>query len=195
MYRILTVFAMLALSACMDTTASNSFRDMSVTPESANLGPNDVLPYGEVAQACGVKQSTLGSPIAQFPESPAKYKIYDTNPSASGLRTIYVTGFADGCPRQFTASLVVFGSPETYEEIRYGPASKTVPITGIDQAYEQLKAEVCNVPAGTPCGASMTKMSKEAVFLTVYKNFGGSQGWMDMLIHGGKVIAIDHRRG
>ncbi len=195
MYKFGAVLGMLALSACMGPPTANGFRDMSVSVERSSTVPSGPLPYGEISQACGVSRSALGRKITQFPENSGKYQIYDTKPGSSGLRTFYVTGFSDGCARQFSASLAVFGSIKTYENIRYSPAGKTIPFSTTDQAYEKLKGQLCKVPAGKPCGANLNKISENTVFLTVYKNFGANKGWTDVLIHGGKVIAFDHKRG
>ena len=61
-------------------------------------------------------------------------------PARPARRSYYLTGFKDGCARQFTAALVLFGSPESYEQIHYGPAGKSQPKAETDAAYEQVKS-------------------------------------------------------
>lgn len=60
-------------------------------------------------------------------------------------RTFYVTGFKDNCPRQFTAVLALFGSPQIHDQLRYGKPSKLDPYSTTDKAYEKMKSPVCKV--------------------------------------------------
>ncbi len=108
------------------------------------------LPFGEVRVACGVKGKALGTEVARYPSKGAgKWRLYDSDTSNSGPRTHYVTGFKDGCPRQVTAALGVFGGAVMHETLRYGSGRRTYSAT--DTAYEALKAPTCGTGPGTPC--------------------------------------------
>jgi len=94
------------------------------------------LPYGEVASVCDAKgQEDLGRRLGKAPASDRGYTLYNSSPDTTGPRTFYITGFKDRCPRQFTAALALFGSPEVHEQLRYGRASKQYPYSTADKAY------------------------------------------------------------
>jgi hypothetical protein len=147
----------------------------------AAAAPGVVLPFGEVATACG---AALGAPTEEL----AGYAIHDTAPGATAPRTHYVSGFADGCPRQVTAALAVLGDPLTHETARYGGSGR--PYGPVDDAYEAIKDRVCGVRAGQPCGAAMDRLAADTAFLTLYPEFGG-EAYADILFHGGEVVAAD----
>lgn len=143
-----------------------------------------VLPFGTMATACGTPDAALGRAI----EAAGPYVIHDTAPGSTAPRTHYVTGFADGCPRQVTAALAMFGDPATHEMLRYGPSPG--PYGAVDRAYEAIKAQVCRVASGQPCGARIEALAADTTFLTVYPVFGGEEH-VDLLFHGGEVVAVD----
>ena len=95
-----------------------------------------LCPMGEVASVCDAKgQEDLGRRLGKAPASGRGYKLYNSSPDTTGPRTFYITGFKDRCPRQFTAALALFGSPEVHEQLRYGRASKLYPYSTADKAY------------------------------------------------------------
>jgi hypothetical protein len=95
-----------------------------------------LCPMGEVASVCDAKgQEDLGRRLGKAPASGRGYKLYISSPDTTGPRTFYITGFKDRCPRQFTAALALFGSPEVHEQLRYGRASKLYPYSTADKAY------------------------------------------------------------
>ncbi len=153
-----------------------------LTPAAA--APGAALPFGEVATACGTREAALGTRIEEL----AGYAIHDTAPGSTAPRTHFVTGFSDGCPRQVTAALAVFGDPLTHETSRYRTSSR--PYGPVDDAYEALKARVCGVPAGQPCGAAMGRLAADTAFLSLYPEFGG-EAYSDVLFHAGEVVAAD----
>lgn len=153
-------------------------------PVLAAAAPGAVLPFGEVATACGTRGATLGTPIEEL----AGYAIHDTAPGSTAPRTHFVTGFSDGCPRQVTAALAVFGDPLTHETSRYRTSGR--PYGPVDEAYEAIKGRVCGVRAGQPCGAAMERLAADTAFLTLYPEFGG-EAYADVLFHGGEVVAAD----
>ncbi len=198
--------SLVGLTACMQSPSSNSFaaagdngsgfyrhraKIADATPMIAS--PGQKLDYGNLAKACDVPARAMGTEIARFPETRAKYRLYDTKPGASTPRTFYITGFADRCARQFTGSLAMFGDLEMYETLRYGAAGKTLPISATDRAYEQLKTRVCRVPNNSPCGDKIGKLERNTTFLSVYERFGGNKKWMDILLHKGAVVAVDRK--
>ena len=153
---------------------------------------DETVPMGKMARLCGAPINKFAKEVAQHPETGrAKYKLYDSKPSSTGPRNWYVTGFDDGCARQFTASLAVFGSVEMHEQLRYGLPSKIQPYTAADAEYEKVKRKVCGVGKGTPCGSSLPKLDRMAVFLTIYPNYTGSSSWTNALLYDGDVAAID----
>ena len=149
-----------------------------------DAAPGALLPPGQVARACDVRGAALGTPI----EAAAGYVVHDTAPGSTAPRTHYVTGFSDGCPRQVTAALAVLGDPLTHETYRY--ESLTGPYGEVDRAYEEVKASVCGVGAGEPCGAAMERLSANTAFLSTYPVFGGPD-FADVLFHAGEVVAAD----
>lgn len=151
----------------------------------------EVLPYGEIARACYAKGKKLGQEVAKYPERGAKYRVYDSAPGQVGLHSFFITGFADGCPRQFTAALAVFGSPGMYEALRYGLPVKARSKKPTDIAYEKVKSSKCGVGRTKPCGAKISRLEKNTVFLSLYNRFEGAQGWINLLLSDGKVLALD----
>lgn len=150
-----------------------------------------VMPVGKVGRLCGVSERDLGKAVESYPERSARYRLYDTVPGSAVARTMFVSGFADGCLRQFTGALAMFGSVELYEELRYGPVGKTLPKGETDAAYEGVKAKVCGVATGKPCGRGLAKLERETVFVNVYQTLGDNSSWGTLLLHDGTVVAAD----
>ncbi|MBP0483864.1 hypothetical protein [Sagittula salina] len=148
------------------------------------------LPYGEIARVCNVPETQLGTKAGSWPERGARYDLRDSAPGSTGARTYYLTGFRDGCARQFTAALVMFGSPETWEQIHYGPAGESLPVLATDTAFEAVKSRVCRVGAGKPCGKRMSALERDTVFVSLYERFEDNTRWKNLLIHGGEVVAM-----
>jgi len=149
--------------------------------------PNGIVPYGQLATVCGLSTRNLGRVV----ERASGYAVHDSNPTTTAPRTHYVTGFSDGCARQFTAALALFGDIGTHEIVRYGAADGGLPYSETDNAYEEIKAAFCGVRAGRPCGARIDRLARRTTFLTIYRGFGANQTWVDVLLHDGDVAAID----
>lgn len=147
----------------------------------------DVLPYGVVARVCDAKGQSLGSKIENAPAR--GYALHDSAPGAAVARTFYVTGFSDGCPRQFTAANVLLGAPSLYEQLHYGPGGENLPVGSTDRAYEEIKRDVCGAGQGKPCGSRIGRMDRNTFFVSAYDSFGNSSRWTEFLIHEGDVIA------
>lgn len=164
----------------------------SARAQSASVS-SGTLPFGTVTVVCGLNRKQLGKVVDKSPRTGlAKWKLHDTNPTSTGLRTQYITGFADGCARQFTASLALFGSAGLHEAHRYGPAQKNVPYSATDKAYERIKLSVCGVGKGKPCPVARSKtLEKSASFVSIYQQFGGTAPWTQVLLYNGRVQATD----
>ena len=165
--------------------------------EGARKGPGamdiifgTILPYGEVARVCDARgQSSLGGRLGKAPSSGRGYALFDSAPDSTGPQTFYVTGFKDRCPRQFTAALALFVSPEVHEQLRYGRPIKLYPYSTTDKAYEKVKSSVCKVRKSKPCGANLKTLERNAVFVSTYEKFSDNARWADILLHDGVVAA------
>ena len=145
-----------------------------------------VLPYGVIARNCSAKRQPLGRKVEG---ASGGYKLYDSNPRTTALRTFYITGFDDGCPRQLTAAHVLLGAPSFYELLHYGPASQHLKTGKTDAAYEKVKGQVCGVRKGRPCGARMNRLERSTFFVNAYPRSDDNTAWSEMLIHDGAVVA------
>ncbi|MBL4812901.1 MAG: hypothetical protein JKX69_11230 [Rhodobacteraceae bacterium] len=159
-------------------------QEHAVAPQ--ETAPDAVLPWGEIGRVCALRRRDRGTQQGAV----AGYRLYDTAPELAAPHTMFLTGFADGCARQFTAALALFGDVGTHELVRYETSARTAPITRTDQAYEAIKAPFCRVAEGAPCGARLDALSRNTVFLTLYPAFGGAL-YADILLHDGEIIAVD----
>lgn len=158
-------------------------------PDAREVSFGTTLPFGEVARVCGASKRALGKEVAKFPERRTKYRLYDGAVGNIRPHNFYVTGFPDGCARQFTAALVMFGSPVMHEQLRYGRPAATQPYSATDKAYEKVKSRVCRVGRKKPCGDKIRLLEKDTVFISVYNSFGGNSNWSNLLLHKGKLLA------
>ena len=142
-----------------------------------------------MATVCGLPDASLGTPVA----TASGYALYDSSPTVVTPRTQYIDGFPDGCVRQFTAALALFGDVGTHEITRYQPSNAEIPYSETDVAYEAIKTEVCGVASGQPCGAALNRLGRDTVFVTVYEAFGTNPSWAEILIHDGEVVAMDFK--
>lgn len=157
--------------------------------DTADVMPGTLLPFGQVARACNTERSNLGKVVDRAARKGRGYALYDTVPDSTEPRTFFVTGFSDNCPRQFTASLALFGDPAFHEQLRYGLPADEYPYSSTDKAYEKLKRQVCNVGRNTPCGDRIERLSRNTTFISAYENFTDNARWADMLLHDGAVLA------
>ena len=152
--------------------------------------PGVVLPFGQIGLACGVRGKALGKEVERFPASGKGYRLYDTNPSTTQPRTHYLTGFKDGCPRQFTASLALMGSPVLHEQLLSVEQSRAEHLNAADKAFEKIRSQVCRVGRGKPCPEKRAgALEKSMAFVTIYERFGGNASWEEILLHNGVVTA------
>ncbi len=160
-------------------------------PDALQVPAGTVLPYGKLARMCDGNPKSMGKEVAHYPERSPKYRLYDTAPGSATAHTFLLTGFPDGCARQFTAALALFGGPGMHETLRYGLPAKTQPYSETDRAYERVKSAVCKVGKNKPCGAKLSRLEKDTVFLSVYERFGDNARWANILLHDGAVMAQD----
>jgi len=179
-----------------DTKADNDVANVPVARRGRRTGPDQrdvpfgtVLAFGEVARVCDAKGRKLGKLVEKAARRGAGYKLYDTVPNSAVPRTFYVIGFKDNCPRQFTAALALFGTPELHEQLRYGLPAKEYPYSSTDKAYETVKSQVCGVAKSKPCGRRISRLEQTTVFVSAYENFSNNGRWADILIHRGEVLA------
>ena len=152
--------------------------------------PGVVLPFGQIGLACGIRGSALGKEVDRFPERGKGYKLYDSNPSITGPRTHFITGFKDGCPRQFTASLALLDSPVLHEQLLTVSGSGAQHSTAADIAFQKIRAQVCRTGQGKACPEKrIDEMEKSMAFVTTYERFGGNANWTEILLHNGAVAA------
>lgn len=160
------------------------------TGQFAQVEPDVVLPYGQIGLACGVRGKALGKEVDRFPEHGKDYRLFDTKPSTTGPRTHYITGFKDGCARQFTASLALLDSPVLHEQLLSVGSSQGQHSTNADIAFQKIRAKVCRVGKGKACPEKrVDEMEKSMAFVTTYERFGGNAKWNEILLHNGVVAA------
>ncbi len=156
-------------------------------PDNRIATTSDIVPYGEIAVNCSASPAQMGAVVANG----AGYFVHDPAPGSTRPRTMFITGFEDGCARQVTAALALFGDLATYEAVRFGPSGRTLPRLRTDQTYRELAAWNCGVPQGQPCGAQLSNFASRTIFLTLYQRFGTSPVWANVLLYRGEVAAMD----
>lgn len=165
-------------------------------PDAEDVAAGAVLPFGQIARVCGLRRSDLGTEV----DGGGGFKIYDTIPNSTAPRPFYITGFNDNCARTFTGAVVVTGDIETHEFVRYQGSNERIDYTSTDNAYEALKASVCRVGRGQPCGARADRLNRNTHFITVYNFFGGTFSavpteWAQILVHDGRVLGMSIKDG
>lgn len=156
--------------------------------DTVEISLGDSLPFGIVGRVCDVKTSELGQRLEKAGRGRG-YAIYDSAPGATHPRAFYVTGFRDGCARQVTAALAMFGAPSMHEALRYGRPSDAYPYSATDKAYEKVKSSVCKVSRRKPCGARISQLEHDTVFVSTYERFSNNGRWADVLLHDGQIMA------
>lgn len=159
----------------------------------STVAKGETVSYGIVGVACDVPRRQLGKAVDQYPkEGRAVWRLHDTDPKSTGPRTMFITGFKDGCARQITGALALFGSPNLHETHRYGPAQKGEPYSDPDKAYEKIKSPICGVRRGKPCPEERAgPLNRGTSFVTVYPRFGGYPSRFEILLHKGNMIVSE----
>ncbi len=154
--------------------------------------PAGALPFGQIAVVCGVPPRRLGTEVARSDGS-GTYRLYDSDPRSTQIRPQFLTGFDDGCARQFNAALALFGTSAIHEATRYNPQN-TSPYSDTDEAYERVKRRLCGVGRGKACPAGRAdRMARASAFVSAYRGFGGGGDWLEMFLHDGDVAAYTTR--
>ena len=155
--------------------------------------PDSVLPLGEIVRDCDVKKREMGKMTDRSP-SPGTLKLFDPIPNSTAPRIHYITGLKDGCARRLTGALVLFGAHDVHEATRYANYNNE-PWSAVDKRYERIKNRICKVRKGVPCPEkAASKLASEVAFLTVYRSFGSSGEWLEVLLHKGEIAATNLRR-
>ncbi|MDF0603148.1 hypothetical protein P1J78_20575 [Psychromarinibacter sp. C21-152] len=150
-------------------------------------GPVADLPFGKIATVCGLSRREMGEEVAR--SGNGQFRLYDSAPDSVAPRAQFLTGFRDGCARKFTASLALFGTAQVHEATRYNPLN-TNPYSETDEAYETVKTRVCRVERGAFCPERRAgRLDRQAAFLSVYRDFGGSGSWMELFLHDRELVA------
>ena len=186
-------FARLGLSRPQPAEAGNSETAAAPRsgPDAQTVAVGTLLPFGEVARVCDLPAAQRGKEVARYPERGGRYRLYDSAPGQTAPHSFYLTGFPDGCARQFTAALAVFGRAGMHEQIRYVLPDAAQPYSDTDKAYEEVKSRICGVARQKPCGARLSHLERDTVFLSLYERFGSNARWSNLLLHGGQVLAQD----
>lgn len=162
----------------------------SKTSGLAPVETGEMLPFGQIGLACGLRTSELGKEVDRFPERGKGYRLYDSDPSTTQPRIHYVTGFKDGCPRQFTASLALLESPLLHEKLLAVKGNQSQHSTKADKIFQKIRARVCRNGRGNICPESRADaMEKTMAFVTTYERFGGNASWTEILMHDGVIAA------
>ena len=164
-------------------------------PEPKGIAFGTRVGFGSAAPLCDYPQKKIGKLVAQYPEKKPVYWLYDSAPGSEEARAFYIKGFADGCLRQVRATVVVFGSVEMHEQIRYGLPADLHPYSDTDKAYEKVKRSVCKVGAKKPCGDKLPLLTPNTVFLSLYSTEVSAQDWANLLLHDGQLMASDRKAG
>ncbi|MGR3434569.1 MAG: hypothetical protein ACU0CO_06725 [Shimia sp.] len=154
------------------------------------VAPGTVLAFGRIATVCGLSTRDMGTQV----EAEGRYTLFDSAPSAGAPRTHYLTGFRDGCARQFTAAMAMFGGADVREHAAITGSHRHVAPTATDREYAAIRARVCRVGAATRCPeARLRRLARGTAFVSVYDGFGTNPSWADVLLHDGAVVAKDFR--
>lgn len=155
-------------------------------PDAARIAPGTPLPVGAIATVCGLSTGQLGPVVARG----AGHALHDSEPGNAAPHAHYITGFADGCARQFTAAFAMLGAPGTHETLRNLPQDAGIPLGATDAAYEEIRMRVCRVARGAPCGRRLARLERDTIFVMAYDRFDTNTVWTEILLHAGAVIAI-----
>lgn len=174
-------------NASAGTSAPAAATAPAASVPSNQIPPDTIMAFGAIGPTCGLSRRDLGTRIA----AASGYEIYDTIPNSTAPRPHYITGFTDGCARQFTAALVLLGDVGTHEVVRYSRTAVDLDYSDTDNAYEAIKSSFCRVGFGKPCGARLERLANRTTFVTAYERFGAGPIWAEFLLHDGDVAASD----
>ncbi|EAQ04331.1 DNA polymerase III subunit alpha [Pseudooceanicola batsensis HTCC2597] len=157
-------------------------------PES-DIVQGTVMAFGNIGRICDLPRPALGKTVDVYPADEERYRLHDPDPESTRARTFHITGFEDGCARQFTGAMAMFGEVGMHESIRYGAPGRIGSESDVDKAYDRVKRAVCRVGRKKPCGDRIETLRQDTVFLSVYETFGMGGRWSNILIHDGRLVA------
>ncbi len=160
-------------------------------PDGRDVPYGSQIAFGEIARVCDARGKALGTRIEGGRRG---FALYDSTPGSSVARNFYITGFADKCPRQFTAANALFGSPSFYEQIRFSPAGENLPFAATDAAYDKVKSSVCRTSRNKPCGNRIGRLDDTTAFISAYEFRDHNGQWKEFLMHDGAVLAAAVKR-
>ncbi|MEQ3625778.1 MAG: hypothetical protein ABNH26_03710 [Celeribacter sp.] len=166
-----------ALAACADPGVTRR----GAGPASSTLDAAGSVDFGEVARICGVPERGLGTKSAEAGD----YTLYDSQPGTRGPRTLFLTGFDDGCVRAVTGTLAMFGSLQLYDMLMHGAGGAHVPEGATGVAFNTLRQRTCR---GECTSRQYDRMSRDTAILSVYDRAGDSRN-MELLLHNGDLLA------
>ena len=121
----------------------------------SDVTKDDIVPYGTFARNCTVAKADMGAEV----KSAAGFRFFDPRPDSTRKRTMFLTGFRDGCARQFSGALVMFGDVGTHEIVRYSDVGLKRPYSATDEAYEVIKTTFCGARPTKPCGRRIDRLA------------------------------------
>jgi hypothetical protein len=188
--RLLLGAMLIALAGCQmssETPQQSAGRSTVADGETVN--------FGEVGVICNMRKSSLGSKVDSFPrEGRPVWELYDTDPSSITQRTQFITGFKDGCARQVSAALVIFGAANLHETHRYSATRLRAVWTQADEVYEKVKVKVCGVSREIPCPEKkLDRLEDQLAFVTAYASFGSSSKRLELLLNAGVLESQEVR--
>ncbi|WP_417273133.1 hypothetical protein [Celeribacter halophilus] len=173
------------------------FGFLKAAPENgpvSTVKTGEVLPFGEVGINCEIRPRAMGAKVDQFPrEGRPVWQLYDSAPENTAPHSQYITGFADGCARQVTAALVMFGAAGLHEVLRYSDDTDR-DWSNADKTYEKIKRKTCGVGRGSYCPAErLSDLERQVAFVSIYPRFGAEEDWLELLLHDGQVMSEEMR--
>ncbi|WP_417246225.1 hypothetical protein [Celeribacter sp.] len=173
------------------------FGFLKAAPENgpvSTVKTGEVLPFGEVGINCEIRPRAMGAKVDQFPrEGRPVWQLYDSDPENTAPHSQYITGFADGCARQVTAALVMFGAAGLHEVLRYSDDTDR-DWSNADKTYEKIKRKTCGVGRGSYCPAErLSDLERQVAFVSIYPRFGAEENWLELLLHDGQVMSEEMR--
>ncbi len=187
MIRSLGALLLLGFLAACDPAADVT--RLSQGADTIDLPSGAAPAFGQMVRRCGMDVTRDAAKIGRFPDTRQGVTLYDSDPQSTRMRPFFLTGFTDGCPRQFMAALVTTGTPGAHEFVRYQATPASVPYSPTDTAYEVIKRATCGVGTGKPCGKRLSRLENQATFIIAYQRFATNETWAEFLIHNRNLIA------
>jgi hypothetical protein len=139
----------------------------------------EAVPAGTVlVPDCEIAEAELGP---QVDTTPAGFALHDPSPGSAEPRDMFVTGFADGCPRRLVAASATLGSASAHEAVRYNPLNEA-PWSATDIAYQHARLPFCGTAMQACPPAALDELDRRFAFLSHYDRFGPEARWQVILL-------------